>query len=406
MGGAEAMVTSGEARRLHVVGAGLIGTSIALAADAAGWSVTVEDIRPDRAERCARQLQPPGHVEAPPDLVCIAVPPVSVAAGVAAALSTHMHATVMDVSSVKARPLAQVEALVADLARFVPSHPLAGSELSGPDGARAELFRGRTWVVCPEPAAASSLQWVEALVRACGATPVRMSARVHDRLVAATSHLPQLLASSLAQTVDEIFAAEAQPAGPGGGRSGSEGGTGPPSTDPSLVAGPALVDMTRIAASPAHLWADIAEANREALRPAVRLMLKRLHEVDDALEDADTTWQVVTSLVKSGARGRARISPKHTSAPRPSRPRLGASDPEASWVWVDVVVDDAPGALARLFQIADVLDVNIEDLHVDHAPHAATGVVSMAVRAQHADRLRSAVERGGQAESRRVDEST
>ncbi|MGH3744063.1 MAG: prephenate dehydrogenase/arogenate dehydrogenase family protein, partial [Mycobacteriales bacterium] len=312
------------------------------------------------------------------------------------ALRKYVDATVMDVTSVKARPLREVEDSGADTSRFVPSHPLAGSELSGPEGARAELFRGRTWVVCPEQAGRRSLQHVEALVRSCGATSVHLSAQVHDRLVAATSHLPQLLASSLAQTVDGVFAAETHShVPPSRGRSSARPGdtTGP--TDPSLVAGPALLDMTRIAASPASLWAEIAEANRDALRPAVRRMLDGLQELHEALGSAESTREVVTALVESGARGRARISPKHTSARLPSRPRLGAADPEASWVWVDAVVDDAPGALARLFQIADVLNVNIEDLHVDHAPHAATGVVSMAVRAQHAERLRAAVDPGG-----------
>jgi prephenate dehydrogenase len=377
------------AQRVHVVGAGLMGASIALAADAAGWSVTVEDVRQERANLLEQQLRGRGahERERPPDVVCVAVPPALIAACVVEALATYLDATVIDIGSVKARPLAEVMRLTPDIRRFVPSHPLAGSELSGPNGARSELFRGRTWVICPEGAGLPSLERAEALARACGATPLRMPVAVHDRLVAVTSHLPQLLASSLAEAVDAAFAPGPADAAPLHQH--------PPATasppEPSLVAGPALLDMTRIASSPATLWADVAEANREALRPAVRHVLDRLLGVYEALATAESTREVVTALVEAGAHGRARISPKHTSAPRPDRPRLGATDPEASWVWVDAVVDDAPGALARLFQIADELQVNIEDLHVDHAPHASTGVVSMAVRAQHADRLRSAL---------------
>lgn len=384
------MVMTTRAQHLHVVGAGFMGASIALAADAAGWSVSVEDVRPDRAALVSRKLSArrAADVERPPDIVCIAVPPSLVAECVSTALRTYLDATVIDIASVKARPLAEVERLATDTERFVPSHPLAGSELSGPEGARAELFRGRTWVVCPDAAGRAALERAETLARACGATPLRLSAAVHDRLVAVTSHLPQLLASSLAETVDAAFAAgradAAEPLRHPRARTAAM-------PEPSLVAGPALLDMTRIAASPATLWADVAEANREALRPAVRHVLDTLQSLYDALAAADSSRRAVTALVEAGAHGRARISPKHTTVSRPDRPRLGAADPEASWVWVDAVVDDAPGALARLFQIADELQVNIEDLHVDHAPHAATGVVSMAVRAQHAELLRTAV---------------
>lgn len=385
------MVMSRSPGRLHVVGTGLVGASVALAAHAAGWSVTVEDVRRDRAEAVARRLTAVGPVDQAPDVVCVAVPPSVVGPCVVIALSNYVDATVIDVTSVKARPLQEVEGSGADTSRFVPTHPLAGSELSGPEGARAELFRGRTWVVCPGRAGVAAIECAEALVRACGATSLRLSADTHDRLVAVTSHLPQVLASSLARTVDGTFAAEVV----GLSESPPAGAGAAVEPDPSVVAGPALLDMTRIAASPAGLWADIAEANRLALRPPLGQVIDILREVYEALGSDARTRAAVLDLVEGGARGRARISPKHTSAPRPSRPRLGAADPEASWVWVDAVVDDAPGALARLFQVADVLGVNIEDLHVDHAPHAATGVVSMAVRAEDAERLRSAVDHDG-----------
>ncbi|HEX7354818.1 MAG TPA: prephenate dehydrogenase/arogenate dehydrogenase family protein [Mycobacteriales bacterium] len=382
-----------DVERLHVVGAGLIGASIALAARSAGWRVTAEDTQPDRVAALEQRLGGRSRVEAEPDVVCVAVPPAAVALSVQRALSLYVDATVMDVASVKARPLAEVKGLGCDLRRYVPSHPLAGSELSGPAGARSELFRGRTWVVCPDGADAAALTRVEALVRACGATSLHLSAGLHDRVVAVTSHLPQLLASALAGSVDDLFTPTAGL--PAGGPSRREQPSrAQPLGDPSAVAGPALLDMTRVAASPAALWADIAEANRAELRPALHRLLAALQDVETALATSDGTRRAVTALVEHGARGRARISPKHLSAPVPDRPRLGATDPEASWVWVDAVVDDAPGALARLFQVAGALNVNIEDLHVDHAPHAATGVVSMAVRAHHADRLRAALATG------------
>lgn len=361
---------------LLVVGAGLMGASIALAADAAGWDVRVEDTAPDRAEQLSRTLRRRGRDGAgTPDVVCVAVPPSTVAACVLAALRRYPDATVLDIASVKAEPLAEVQAGAGDAARrFVPTHPLAGSEVEGPAGARSGLFRGRTWVLCPggDP---RHLRRARRLVTDCGAVPLELPADVHDRLLAVTSHLPQMVASALATTVDRAF---------GGPATGT-------SVEPALVTGPALLDMTRVAASPAPLWSDVAAANRDALRNAVRLMLENLTDLDAQLDDAARTRTAVAALVEAGARGRARISPKHTSARAPGRPRLGGSDPEAAWAWVDAVVDDEPGALARLFQIADRLRVNIEDLHVDHAPHAVTGVVSMAVRARDAAALRAAV---------------
>lgn len=362
--------------RLLVVGAGLMGASIALAADGAGWEVRVEDAAPDRAEQVTRML--PGGGAAPsgaPDLVCVAVPPSAVAACVLAALRDHPDATVLDIASVKAEPLAEVQREAGDAARrYVPTHPLAGSEVDGPAGARAGLFRGRTWVLCPGGDPEHQRRALR-LVTDCGAVAVELPADVHDRLLAVTSHLPQMVASALAVTVDRAFGAA----------------TADAAVEPSLVAGPALLDMTRVAASPAALWSDVGAANREALRAAVRLMLESLSGLDAQLEDAERTRSAVSALVEAGARGRARISPKHTSVRPPGRPRLGGADPEAAWVWVDAVVDDKPGALARLFQIADRLHVNIEDLHVDHAPHAVTGVVSMAVRARDAAVLRAAL---------------
>ena len=124
------------------------------------------------------------------------MPPAAIAATVADALR-RTDAVVTDVGSVKAAPLEAVAAQVraVELRRYVGSHPMAGSERSGPLAASAALFDGRPWAVTPHATAdPDAVGLVEALVLECGAAPVLMDPADHDRAVARTSHLPHLAA--------------------------------------------------------------------------------------------------------------------------------------------------------------------------------------------------------------------
>lgn len=368
-------------RRLHVVGAGLIGTSVGLAAALAGWTVTFEDRDPAQAEHAQARLAaatggPAPAVVSPPsraDLVCVAVPPAATSAEVLRALESYPEATVIDVASVKSEPRRAVEAESAHAGRYVPTHPLAGGEGQGPDAGRFDLFLGRSWVVCATTGS-DRVPVVLELVAACGAHPVWLSAEDHDRLLAVTSHLPQLLASALAAEVASVF----EPAAGDGG--GARTGDVPASS----LAGPALWDMTRIAASPTELWSQIAALNHPALRVAVQSLQRRLRTVEDALIASSEAAAGVGALLDAGRAARSQLGAKHRAADVPRRAvrtqGVDGAVPDAGWTWVELAIDDTPGTLARVFATAGVLDINVEDVRVDHAPYASTGLVSVAVR--------------------------
>jgi prephenate dehydrogenase len=172
--------------RVAVIGTGLIGTSVALALREQGVSVWLADTDPEAA-RLAVNLGAgePLPETATADVAVIAVPPSAVAATLAAAQargSKGLASCYTDVASVKQLPVTQARALGCDMTSYVPSHPLAGREKHGPAAARADLFLGRTWALCPAPESSEqAVATITTLVRACGAVPVRTDAAAHDR---------------------------------------------------------------------------------------------------------------------------------------------------------------------------------------------------------------------------------
>ncbi len=384
-------MTASAGRRLLVVGAGLIGTSVALAAQDAGWSVQIMDTDQQRQQVASQRLAAARSADRPlqgatpaPELVCVAVGPHATADVVTGVLGLYVDATVIDTCSVKVEPQLQIESGGEWVTRYVGTHPLAGNERTGPAAARADLFRGRSWVLCPRPTAdRQRVDLVEGLIYDCRAQPVRLDAEAHDRLLAVTSHLPQLVASALSGLVADAFARRWPDPARSTART-AETDPSAPVLPASALAGPALLDMTRIAASPSEMWAEIAAANTGPVRAAVSDLISRLEHVRDGLHGAGPAGDVVRQLVDSGRDARRRMGFKHAGAPPESAVR-GASA-SSGWVWVDTVVDDTPGTLARVFAAAARLRVNVEDVRVDHAPYASEGVVSVAVRDEAAAR--------------------
>src|SRR5207302_5971083 len=190
------------------IGTGLIGTSVALALREHGTAVWLADADPEAARLAANlgagEPLPDGAPWA--DVAVIAVPPSAVAATLAAAQargSKGLAACYTDVASVKQLPVTQARAAGCDLTSFVPGHPLAGREKHGPAAARADLFLGRTWALCPAPETSEqATAAVTELVRACGAVPVRTDAASHDRWVALISHAPHLVAAAMAARLE------------------------------------------------------------------------------------------------------------------------------------------------------------------------------------------------------------
>jgi prephenate dehydrogenase len=344
--------------RVAVIGTGLIGTSVALALREQGVSVWLADTDPEAA-RLAVNLGAgePLPETAAADVAVIAVPPSAVAATLAAAQARRLASCYTDVASVKQLPVTQARALGCDMTSYVPSHPLAGREKHGPAAARADLFLGRTWALCPAPeSSARAVAAITALVRTCGAVPVRTDAAAHDRWVALVSHAPHLVAAAMAARL------EAAP------------------TEALDLAGQGLRDVTRIAAGDTGLWTQILAANAAPVAEVLAAVAADLAEAARMLTDGDP--KSVATLLDVGQAGVARIPGKHGGAPR-------------EFTVVQVVIRDQPGELTRLFDAAGRAGVNIEDVRIEHSPGLPVGVAELSVRPAEAGPLLDALEAGG-----------
>lgn len=340
---------------VRVVGTGLLGASVGLALRALGVDVVLHD--PSRVTvMLARDLgagRLPRPDDAPPALVVVAAPPDVTGEVVAAELAAHPQAVVTDVASVKGAVLATLRSAGADLTRYVGSHPMAGSERSGPTAARPDLFVGRPWVVVgtqeSDPQAVLAVRNLAADVRA---TPMMLDADVHDEAVAVVSHLPQVASSIVAARLRD-----AEPA----------------ALD---LAGQGLRDVTRIAAGDPGLWTAILAANARAVLPALRATRADLDAVVRALEQIVESGDLhalpggalgtLAAAVAAGNAGVARIPGKHGGARR-------------TYDVVTALVPDTPGALARLLADVGAAGINLEELALEHAPSQPVGLASISV---------------------------
>ncbi len=341
---------------VEIVGTGLVGTSIALACRRAGLDVLLTDASSEHL-RTASGLgagRPRGAGDVP-QLVVVAVPPTALGDRIAAALA-ESDAVVTDIGSVKTVPLAAVAGLPG-VERYVGSHPMAGSERSGPLAATAALFEGRPWAVTPhQDSAADSVALVEELVLLCGAVPVRLTPTEHDKAVARTSHVPHLLSSLVAARLVE----------------------GP--AEHLALSGQGVRDVTRVAAGDPRLYGQIVTANAAAVLTLLGQVRDQLDQVIDAVSDGDDA--ALVAHLQRGVDGTRAIPGKHGGPVRPSAP-------------VFVSVPDHPGELARLFADAGEIGVNIEDLRIDHDPGRPVGLVELVVEESRAEHLLSSLESRG-----------
>src|SRR5688500_11375166 len=259
-----------------VIGCGLIGTSIALALREHDVDVHLDDVSRSNLELAvSRGAGSPDPVAAP-DLIVVAVPPSNVVDAVAHALETWPDAVVTDVASVKA-DLASSVAAYPGADRYVGSHPMAGSERSGPMAASARLFEGRPWAVTPlDGAGERAVKLVESVAELVGAVPITMDAASHDRAVALVSHVPHVLSVLAASRLADA-----------------------PQSHLSL-AGAGLRDVTRIAARDSALWSDILRSNAGE----VRTLLERVRSDLDGLIDAlGSDERSISGVLESGQAG-------------------------------------------------------------------------------------------------------
>ncbi|HTR68665.1 MAG TPA: prephenate dehydrogenase [Mycobacteriales bacterium] len=363
--------TSGP-RSLLVVGTGLIGTSVALAATGAGYQVWLDDRDPDRvamavavgAGQPARSAEG-NSLDALPaagvDLAVVAVVPTAIAVTTQALLDLRIAPAITHTGSVQNHPQQEVEALCPGADAFVGSHPVAGRERSGPHHASADLFVSRPWIVCPTPSSTpSAVDAVRDLARACGAVVTAMPADAHDALFARLSHVPQLLASALAATVVGL------------------------ARDEVALAGTGIRDTSRLADSDGELWAEIVGANAQPVAAALHSLLAPLDHLVAELESSDPVrvGAAVRELMDRGHRGRALLGGKH-------------GKPAVRWATVAVVVPDEPGALARLLADAARAQVNVEDIRVDHSPGQPLGLVELDVAPDRGETLEHALAQRG-----------
>jgi prephenate dehydrogenase len=279
---------------MAVIGVGQIGGSVALAARVAGavsevvaWSRNRDTLQRARAlgiiDRAAASAAEAARGAA---LVVLATPVRSLgplAAEVAAVLSPS--AVALDVGSVKVGAIAAVEKHLGSGA-FVACHPLAGTERFGPDAASPLLFEGRRCVICPTPITRpEAVVTVERLWTAMGAEPVRMEAALHDRVMAAGSHLPHVAAYALAGALgrlggDLIDAIKRLPT-------------------------TSLRDTTRVAASSPAMWRDILLDNRDEVLPFVARLQEEIEALRAAIAAGD--GDRIEALLTAGKAGRDRI---------------------------------------------------------------------------------------------------
>ena len=339
--------------RVHIVGAGLIGTSLGLGLRAEGWLVTIDDADATAA-RLARSLGAGDSLGSnTPDVVVIAVPPAAAPAVVADALTRWPDATVTDVASVK-EPIAAAAHATGHGDRYVGSHPMAGREIAGGLAAQGDLFKARPWVICRNGATEAAVDRIVAIAGAAQADVVFMEAVAHDAAVARVSHAPQVAASAVAAALGTL------------------------DRDDVALAGQGLRDVTRIAASPAGMWADIARLNRGNIIATLDHIIGDLEDV----READDIGEAITDLIERGRLEVARIPGKHGGAKR-------------DWVGVTVIVPDEPGQLVRLLTDAAAVGANVEDISIEHSPRQRVGLTTLFVLPGMAADLAGALEAHG-----------
>jgi prephenate dehydrogenase len=336
--------------RLAVVGLGLMGGSLGLAARERA-AAEVSGFDPDPAARAAaleRGCVASAHDDlaeavAGAELVCVCAPIAELPAAITAALAAAPEATVTDIGSTKGAIVASVSG--SDRARFVGGHPIAGREVRGAQHAVPDLFVGATWFLTPvADTDTRRYRDLHAFVAALGAEPVAVDPGAHDRLLALTSHLPHVIANLLVNQA-------------GAGRIDGH--------DPLAAGGGSFRDMTRVAGANPRIWVDIFLDNREALAAAIREHQRLSEEVLAALDKGDAGFLARWIAQASGHRRRA------LEAAYERRPE--------EMVRIDAHIPDRPGVISGITQALGAARINIEDFELHHFTPERGGTMSIVV---------------------------
>ncbi|MVW78996.1 prephenate dehydrogenase [Bordetella sp. 02P26C-1] len=275
---------------LAVVGVGLIGGSVARALREAGQVGRVLGVGRNAQTLAEAQslglidkAATPEQAAAQADVILLATP-VSSIAPMLAKMRPHLRAdtVVTDAGSTKCEVVqAAREALGERVAQFVPGHPIAGAERSGPSAADAALYHDRTVILTPMPEnAPADVERVRALWQGCGARVIDMDADAHDRVLGSVSHMPHLLSAAYMAQVAQAKDAELRLA----------------------IAGSGFRDFTRIAAGSPEMWRDIFLSNRDALQSELAAVRDVLDQFESAMMQGD--GQALEALLAQAADAR------------------------------------------------------------------------------------------------------
>ena len=341
--------------KVRVVGSGLIGTSIALRLRSQGFKLEMVDSDPKTAKLANDLVQ--GSEITEPDLIIISAPINQNLNLILQALEFNSKAIVIDIASVKSNLLDQVAALSENAQNFVSSHPMGGRELTGAQSARSDLFIGRAWIGIESTISSSAAkQALKDLVDISGSSLYWLTPKAHDEAVAAISHLPQIISSTLASSLNEK-----------GGESVN-------------LAGQGLRDVLRLAGSNPTLWSELLIANKAALQPFLLSFSKTLNQLTEAIEKGDQGE--IQKILSDGNKIYNSIPGKHGGQNR-------------NYAYLPIVIDDQPGQLAKIFNHCAEVNVNIEDLSIEHSPGQQTGLITLAINEKDVELLANHLQSAG-----------
>ena len=333
---------------IKVVGCGLIGTSIALRLREVGFSLILAD--ENKANLAlAMDLLAIKEVVTNPELVIIATPPEHVFEVARTEFSKYPAAIFIDVSGIKSKLMNEVESFPELTKSYVSVHPMAGRETSGPQSARSDLFNSRAWLICrAKESTPRAVELARDLGELMGSAIYELDAQTHDSVIAAISHLPQILSSALGASLNDI------------------------DIQALNLAGQGLRDVSRLADSDPDLWSGLLLGNSKEVLPKISEVINRLSKLASAIEKNDQL--LVKQFLAEGREGRNRIPGKHGLAKR-------------DYTYLPIVIDDKPGGLARIFNECAEINVNIEDLSMEHSPGQAVGLITLALTSDDAIKL-------------------
>jgi prephenate dehydrogenase len=269
------------------------------------------------------------------ELVILAVPVSDAGAWLARIAASGYSGVVTDVASTKGLLCDLAEATLGEPQNYIPGHPMAGSEVNGIDGARANLFQGAHWILCPdERTSPQAFKCLHEFVLSLGARSISIKREEHDSVIAIVSHVPHMVASALVQLAgvhahssQEIF---------------------------RLAAG-GFKDTTRIAAGSAELWSGIAFDNREALAAGLGEFKAIITSIEQSLIKRNE--RQLTTLLSNAAQLRSSIPA--TWVPDSSR-----------LVEVRIPMHNRAGVIAEVTGFAGKVGCNIQSIDIDHITEA------------------------------------